>query len=146
MSAYMVKNHVVAYIIKYAEATKMMPYLRGANGVAYTPVEACNMLLAENMRSVNYRYRENDRAPFISQAEYDNMMWPTFDPLRVLKTIRCIEYQSCETEDYRTTAAYRLLIQIQCAAVGDVLDRQNVEYGTPEPMRRNARGYYVIGA
>jgi hypothetical protein len=50
------------------------------------------MLLAENVRSVNYRYDEDDwEPPYLFHP-----LPGTPDPLVVLKAIACLKYQSCE--------------------------------------------------
>ena len=51
-------------------------------------------LLAENYRSVNFRYRLDDEVP---EFEYEPV---DFDEGMVWGCIQCYEYQSCETEDW----------------------------------------------
>ena len=59
------------------------------------------MLIAENRRSVDYRYGEEEAVP-----EYRFKMLPGVpDPVIVLKAIRCYVYQSCETDDWERTEA-----------------------------------------
>jgi hypothetical protein len=45
------------------------------------------------------------------------MTTPRLNPVSILKLCDCLEYQSCETEDYNETVAYRLLNVIRRAAI-----------------------------
>lgn len=83
------------------------------------------MLLTENVRSVDYRYPGGEDLP----GRYVMATLPGFDvevrapeylqpytftasphrhwkPVEILKAIDCFEYQSCETDDWRETEAY----------------------------------------
>lgn len=65
-----------------------------------------NVLMAENIRSVNHRYNEKDNTE--SKVKLDLNAKP-LSALAVLKLIDCLEYQSCECDDYHNTEAYKLL-------------------------------------
>lgn len=58
-------------------------------------------LLAENRRSVNHRYNEDEiEEPYIF-TEYSG----TFDPGKMLSAISCYEYQSCEHPGWQASEA-----------------------------------------
>lgn len=57
------------------------------------------MLLAENMRSVNDRYDEDD----VEHIYQHSALHVT--PVATLKATQCYEYQSCEHEGWETSAA-----------------------------------------
>lgn len=60
------------------------------------------MLLAENRRSVNHRYREDElEEPYL----YTPIIGVPH-PVIVLKAIRCYEYQTCEHPAWRYSEAY----------------------------------------
>lgn len=60
------------------------------------------MLLAENVASVNARYREND-AP--EAFTFSVTGCHNTDPVAVLKAIDCYEYQACEHAGWGTSSA-----------------------------------------
>ena len=60
------------------------------------------MLAAENRRSVNYRYQENE----IEEPYWFQPITKRLDPVKVLGALACYEYQSCETGDWPQTEAY----------------------------------------
>lgn len=59
-------------------------------------------LLAENYRSVNFRYRENTEVPEFEPARIEKL-----DAGIVTGCIACYEYQSCETNDWEDTLVYK---------------------------------------
>lgn len=66
----------------------------------------CNILLGENIRSVNYRYDENDSLnPGIVFKQDKRRL----SPIALCKAINSLDYQSCETPDWRETFACKLL-------------------------------------
>lgn len=60
------------------------------------------MLLAENQRSVNYRYSEDEAAPAYTYRP----MPGEANPVDILKAIQGFEYQSCETPDWYESVAH----------------------------------------
>ena len=72
-------------------------------------VEWANILKRENVRSVNYRYKERTRFQPVAfeptHSEYS--AWQT------IQWLRSIDYQSCERPDYEKSEAYRLNLSLQ---------------------------------
>lgn len=76
------------------------------------------ILLAENVRSVRCRYADDI-------GDYDEIQISASDvlgaaplqPVVILKLCNCLSYQSCESDDWETTNAYKLLQQIKDAAI-----------------------------
>lgn len=61
------------------------------------------MLWAENQRSVNFRYTEDEiEEPY----QFERMPGTPIPPVIVLKALQCFEYQACESDDWRETEAY----------------------------------------
>lgn len=58
-------------------------------------------LKRENIRSVNYRYKENTRFTKVRLAEADGA--PQYNDWDLVCLLRCIDYQSCERPDYDGT-------------------------------------------
>jgi len=78
-----------------------------------------NVLMWENVRSVRARYNhEWSVAPLIPTPLGEHCVGLT--PLHILKMCDCLEYQSCETDDYHTTTAWHLLQAIRRAAIREL--------------------------
>ena len=108
-----------------------------------------SMLLAENARSVAYRYDENDLDVELDQAGiYTFRSLPaTPNPVLVLKAIDCYEHQSCERPDWENTEAHafcdalrrrliRSLAGYDDAPAWEVHDRRVAAAWTPISMSR----------
>lgn len=70
-------------------------------------------LYAENVHSVNVRYREHTPA---TDYRFRPVRIDSLGPRAVgivLKSIACLRYQSCESDDYEQSAAYRLLQELE---------------------------------
>lgn len=86
-----------------------------------------DLLYQENIRSVQARYPEDswESLPgpcvkplhLIVDARDDTLAKYRLSPVAILKLCDCLEYQSCETDDYRETAAFELLERIRRAAI-----------------------------
>lgn len=84
-------------------------------------------LYRENVRSVAHRYpdlaRDDLPGPIADAGFVDVLPRETtrsdlhLQPVEILKMCDCTEYQSCETDDWRETVAYRLLNAIRRAAI-----------------------------
>lgn len=73
------------------------------------------VLLAENVRSVNHRYRESEHHS-IKVSDSDCMKLQQ-KAVQILKMLDCLEYQSCETSNYYETVAHKLLSALRRAAI-----------------------------
>ncbi len=73
-------------------------------------------LLRENARSVAYRY--NKPAEDVEDYIFTPLPLSVSDkyPLQLAAWVECLDYQSCETADWDTTAAYRFLNDIRALA------------------------------
>jgi hypothetical protein len=69
------------------------------------------MLLAENRRSVDYRYSEDE-----IEEVYTHGPSRLRSPVVILKAIDCYEYQSCETTEWEQCEAHHF-----CQALRDLL-------------------------
>lgn len=74
-------------------------------------------LAAENARSVAYRYKDSCEPVAVPVDLIERWRaWP-LSPVALIKAVQCLEYQSCECEDYERTAAARLLRGIMSLAI-----------------------------
>lgn len=80
--------------------------------------EIAQMLMNENYRSVNSRYKENDQP---LQIKFKPSFVGPKKTIDVIKCCDCLEYQSCETDDYESTDAYKILNRIRKDAVLKIL-------------------------
>ena len=67
------------------------------------------LLHAENVASVNYRYRE------ITRPAFRLCQWAAFHPfprVQIVKAALCLDYQSCEHPGWRSSEACRLLTAV----------------------------------
>lgn len=84
-----------------------------------------NVLWDENIRSVRARYPDSsddlpgpiDRPERLEITKRDMMNRRTINPVQILKMCACLDYQSCETDDWRQTVAFTLLDAIKDAAI-----------------------------
>jgi len=126
MSAFIVDPYHIRWLNTYANRWQVRTPDAGSN---LTHDEAATLLWNQNVRSVAYRYRDcrPDELPgmvgFTTEVP-DNTVWQhvaydsdDFTPGHVLAALACLEYQSCETPDYRETAAYDYLEAIRHEAI-----------------------------
>ncbi len=131
MSAYLVHADTIDYLVTAARAWRL-----AADG--YLPYDARNLtdtdlgqlLLTENNRSVNYRYEETDEAP---AYEHRPVRYDAIDAVTVLKSVQCVNYQSCETDDWKTTAAYGVLKAIEQGAIAHLPGYRDAAWGWTRP-------------
>ena len=130
MSAFIVEDDLIDLLVTYA--TSGGPF-RVSSGDPHT---LGRMLIAENYRSVNYRYTQKDEPhPYYFQIWGGRM-----DPVQVIKACDCFDYQACETDDYRDTAAARLVDNIRSKAIRAALPQmETMKWGAPpNPARKRA--------
>ena len=77
------------------------------------------ILHKENVRSIRSRYPDSllEAATTIKVTDKDISNHKGLDAVSILKQCNCLIYQSCETEDYYETTAYKLVQLIKDAAI-----------------------------
>lgn len=117
MSAFLCSDFHISILAEYGASP-----MRGNYGAICTddrrwtdPAEIFEILRAENVRSLRSRYpneaSDNGLGRFDPRSRH-------FAPkcalsVAIISLCHCLEYQSCESEDYRETLAYRLLCRIK---------------------------------
>jgi hypothetical protein len=81
--------------------------------VAGSEQETVDLLYAENVKSVNHRYKGHDDT---IGAVYDNTA-PNLSALEMIKACQCLAYQSNEHPEWGTSTAKALLDQLQVRAI-----------------------------
>jgi len=89
-----------------------------------------DVLYKENIRSVGERYPDDTRdtlpGPIVKplhivvSGEDESNASLRLPPVSILKMLDCLDYQSCETNDWTETLAYRLVHHIRSAAISDL--------------------------
>ncbi len=121
MSAFLVQAETIAALASYAAAHKCCNYGILAGRGIFEPEKIAEILAEENIRSVSARYeREPDEADFmyINQCKELVKRSVSVSTGQIAKHLSCLEYQSCETDDYYQTDAYKILVTI----MEDLLD------------------------
>ena len=119
MSAFMVPvEHIRAMVNAGLEAPLGALSWSGGEGhrrrqlTLATAEEVGQMLLAENRRSVNYRYDQRKKS-----GKYTHASSSRRSTVEILKAIASYEYQSCETPDWFESEAYRFCQALHYAMV-----------------------------
>lgn len=108
MSAFIVSNTQINALVRFASTNGVSFYYGPTKqrfNVSGNEDAACQLLLDENVRSVNYRYGETTEADRIVY-EIDA---PCLTPVQIIKAAQCLDYQSCETDDWEDTMAKKFL-------------------------------------
>lgn len=93
------------------------------------------ILLDENVRSVNHRYDEDEGYVYDHAAPADRR----WTPVEILKAIDCYEYQACETPEWNTSEAHAII-----TALRDTLGRTLPGYDNgPWEITPESRPYAV---
>jgi hypothetical protein len=96
-----------AFICNHSHVTALAVYAARNHLLGWTDANQIGeMLHAENVASVNYRYGESTLSKF-AMCE-----WAAFQPfshVQILKGARCLRYQSCEHPAWEESQACKLL-------------------------------------
>ena len=80
--------------------------------------QMAQILMDENYRSVNFRYRSQDKPVAIEfKSKYTLKNGGRITSLEVLKACDCFDYQACETDDYTNTLAWKIIDTIRGNAI-----------------------------
>jgi len=117
MSAFTVTNTHINALVRYASRHKLsVPYghVSVRLNVSEHEQEVAQLLLDENIKSVNYRYSETETG----YIEYDRGA-PILSAIQAIKAAQCLRYQSCEHPTYEGSIA-QLLVE---AIISDAIPR-----------------------
>jgi hypothetical protein len=133
MSAYIVHNDTIDLLVA-AAAHWRVTFLTedGEQRHAVTDRnDAGQLLLDENYRSVNARYDQDDAAPCYRYTPLSLEREAAGVPVAVLvlASVRCLRYQSCETEAYETSPAARFLDGIEAEAERQLINTHDAPWG-----------------
>lgn len=108
MSAFVVSDSQISVVVNvWADAVAILKSSESGVTDAGLGLSRCqevaNILLRENVRSVNYRYNEKSRAGKVKFTR--RVLYPMVPALQAIKYLECIDYQSCERPDYNKSDA-----------------------------------------
>ncbi len=136
MSAYQVPNDTIDLLIAAADAWRLTFENREGTDAANLHVcshrdEAGQLLIDENVRSVNARYNETTETARYQWTPLclDRAAVGMPVAVLVLGSVRCLRYQSCETDDYAQTRAARLLDRIEAEACRRLISTHDAPWG-----------------
>lgn len=142
MSAYLVEENHVAYIIEAAiklGCTYTLTKAAGTNDIDAARLICANMLTTENQNSVNARYRETE-TPYIWTAEaLESYHWndSDFTAAQIIKSCDCYEYQACEHDAWEDSAAHKITQAITSRAASQTPGYDSAIWGAPETTNTN---------
>ena len=115
MSAFIVSDTHINSLVRYASRFNVRAF--HGNPMAMFKVKdneqaTAELLLAENVKSVNYRYRDNE----VMTITYDPAA-PILTIIQAIKAAQCLHYQSCEHSDYEDSIAFKLIEAIITDAI-----------------------------
>jgi hypothetical protein len=89
--------------------------------MADDPQALGQLFLDANIESVNYRYSHNKDA----QCEPEAFRWKPskarpLSSVEAIKALQCLDYQSCEKPEWRTTPAARIIAELKSAAISEL--------------------------
>lgn len=116
MSAFVCSKKHVAALANYAVAKKV--WLGGKSAGPGDFKAIYETLAAENVRSVCHRYDDDkpeNYADFVNARGVKPEV--IVDPVSIIKLAQCLDYQSCETDDWKDTQACRILKGVIAAAI-----------------------------
>lgn len=92
----------------------------------FDPQKAGEILLAQNVRSVNARYHSDEKYEAFKYNPYDA---GRYSPVQIIKACACYEYQACETGDLEETEAGVINTFIRERAIRNLPGYNEAEWG-----------------
>lgn len=108
-----------AFPTMQADTASLTPYTADTVGI---------MLMAQNRRSVDYRYAETDIEDFYTHAPSTQR-----SVVELLCAIDCYEYQSCETPDWEDTEAFHFCDALRRALIREFPGWHEAPWGITAP-------------
>ena len=115
MSAFICSDNHISAIVKWATRNNVSIWYGNPSRSLRTgdEQEIVEILYAENVKSVNYRYKGDDPT---TGCVYDPTS-PILTPVEVIKLTQSLEYQSCEHPGWETSDAKEVLRTIKSEVI-----------------------------
>lgn len=166
MSAFVVSPEHIKELVAYAVSKKYCSYRVDPRYLSYhvsmelsDQLKECvtdrdiatvyaAVLYSENLRSVFYRYEDcktiSDLPGLVDKPEHfevttaDIAYRKVRNPVHIIKMCHCLNYQSCETENWEKTDAYQIIQSIKDAATHDLPGYEDAPWEYCLPAKVNA--------
>lgn len=121
MSAWICSDKHINAMVTFAAKHDITVYVTQKDGnrtpfyVRQNCQTSAEILKAENVRSVNYRYSETTVLPPIRYTPTNG-----YTAVQIIKACHCYDYQACETPDYEQTIAKQICDSIESEAVRNI--------------------------
>ena len=131
MSAFVVNdNHInviVSYFVADAMDDRLWYEMNGKYGYMgkEDAEKVAQCLYSQNVRSVNDRYNELEEDGF--NYTYIPHARRVYSWGEIAMALDCLEYQSCESDDYHTTDAYKIVTSMRKHLLKDVAKEQGAD-------------------
>lgn len=118
MSAYIVSNNhinvIVSWFMDYRKDSQLWYELNGQYGYmsAEDAPKVAYELYKQNVRSVNYHYNDNQTDELYQFEQVKNAK-QAYSLAEIAGALDGLEYQSCETDDYHQTDAYKIITSMR---------------------------------
>ena len=129
MSAYIMNedeiNTIVSYFIDPNHATGEGAWLKIGDNYDYlnanNSAQVAKILMDENIRSVNSRYREETQSDY----EFEYIPSARKRPVgNIIGALECYEYQSCETDDWHESNAWEIVCGLRKALLKMIAEKE----------------------
>jgi len=132
MSAFIVSDTHINALVRYASRHNVRAFY--GNPLAMFQVKdneqaTAELLLAENVKSVNYRYRDNE----VMSITYDRGA-PILTAIQAIKAAQCLRYQSCECDDFEESIAFKLIEAIIADAIPRLDGYESAQWGISDKV------------
>jgi len=118
MSAYLLDDKEISAIINWGCDSDTTYFWNGSHiKLRQYPEETAQVLLDENYKSINYRYKEADKPHKINFER--NHVSHIFNDGEIAKAVNCYEYQACETHEWHNSQAKTI-----CRGIKDTIIRR----------------------
>jgi hypothetical protein len=115
MSAFVCSKSHIAAIASFAVSKQVWT---GTGSAKLADYKSIYKALAEaNVRSVCHRYADDSADNYSDLLRVPKHSPVQYSPIQIVKLCDCLDYQSCETEDWRESPECKLLENIKQAAV-----------------------------
>lgn len=157
MSAYMVKREVIKYLITAAGSLEILKnedtFRWYHNGKWHElrkyetdrATSAGQMLWDANKKSIEARYPDTighpDRMPGVVIGEnyiyaHSQRLTGIINPLQVIATCNCFDYQACEYEGWEDSEAYAFIEALKEMAIMALPGYDEMEWGAPKETEK----------
>jgi len=120
MSAWVVSKNHINQIMAFAKNTNFAFHHNNQ-----TPTEIGQILWDENLRSVNHRYPTHQQ----KAQKFTFRSAASVSVVQFLKHLDCLQYQSCETDNYHERPAYTLLERLRKHGISKIVGYDDAEWG-----------------